>query len=121
MCLIIPLQLYKYYQRHILPAGVKIKYAVEATAGTRPTSGYKVLPDIKEVPEMNPEPETLETTTLSDTDIAGKPIALGWPVKKTDFSNFGCSISNQTDLSDSFYLNYFSMLSLLIIKEFQKI
>lgn len=49
-------------------AGVKIKYAVEATAGTRPTSGYKVLPDIKEVPEMNPEPETLETTTLSETE-----------------------------------------------------
>ena len=50
-------------------AGVKIKYAVEATAGTRPTSGYKVLPDIKEVPEMNPEPETLETTDLSQTEF----------------------------------------------------
>lgn len=50
-------------------AGVKIKYAVEVTAGTRPVSGYKVLPDIKEVPEMNPEPETLETTTLSETEF----------------------------------------------------
>lgn len=50
-------------------AGVKIKYAVETTAGTRPTTGYKVLPDIKEVPEMNPEPETLETTTLSETEF----------------------------------------------------
>ncbi len=49
-------------------AGVTVGYAVEATAGTRPTTGYKVIPDIKEVPEMNPEPETLESTTLAETE-----------------------------------------------------
>lgn len=49
-------------------AGVTIGYAVEATAGTRPTTGYVKIPDIKEVPEMNPEPETLETTTLEATE-----------------------------------------------------
>ena len=49
-------------------AGVTIGYAVETTAGTRPTTGYIVIPDIKEVPEMNPEPETLETTTLAATE-----------------------------------------------------
>ncbi len=49
-------------------AGVTIGYAVEATAGTRPTTGYTNIPDIKEVPEMNPEPETLETTTLAETE-----------------------------------------------------
>ena len=49
-------------------AGVTIGYAVEATAGTRPTTGYINIPDIKEVPEMNPEPETLETTTLAETE-----------------------------------------------------
>ncbi len=49
-------------------AGVTVGYAVEATAGTRPITGYKVIPDIKEVPEMNPEPETLETTTLAETE-----------------------------------------------------
>ena len=32
------------------------------------------------------------------TAIAGSPIALGYPVKNTDFSNSGCLISNQTDL-----------------------
>ena len=52
----------------ISTAGVTVGYAVEVTAGTRPTSGYKVIPDIKEVPEMNPEPETLETTTLAETE-----------------------------------------------------
>ena len=49
-------------------AGVTVGYAVEATAGTRPVSGYTVIPDIKEVPEMNPEPETLESTTLAETE-----------------------------------------------------
>lgn len=50
-------------------AGVTIGYAVEATAGTKPTTGYINIPDIKEVPEMNPEPETLETTTLAETEF----------------------------------------------------
>ncbi len=49
-------------------AGVTFGYAVEATAGERPTTGYKLIPDIKEIPEMNPEPETLETTTLAETE-----------------------------------------------------
>ena len=50
-------------------AGVTFGYAVETTAGTRPTTGYKIIPDIKEIPEMNPEPETLETTTLAATEF----------------------------------------------------
>jgi hypothetical protein len=50
-------------------AGVTIGYAIEATAGTKPTTGYINIPDIKEVPEMNPEPETLESTTLAETEF----------------------------------------------------
>ncbi len=49
-------------------AGVAFGYAVETTAKTRPTTGYILIPDIKEIPEMNPEPETLETTTLAATE-----------------------------------------------------
>ena len=49
-------------------AGVTIGYAVEATKGTRPTAGYTNIPDVKEIPEMNPEPETLESTTLAETE-----------------------------------------------------
>lgn len=50
-------------------AGVTVGYAVEATKGTKPTTGYINIPDIKEVPEMNPEPETLESTTLAETEF----------------------------------------------------
>lgn len=45
-------------------AGIKVKYCVETTAGTRPTSGYTMLPGIKSIPEFGGEPATLETTTL---------------------------------------------------------
>ena len=49
-------------------AGVKIGYCVETTAGTRPVTGYKQIHDIKEVPDFNPEPETIEATDLEETE-----------------------------------------------------
>ena len=49
-------------------AGVKLMYAVEATAGTRPTSGYTHIKGAKTTPSLNPSPETLETTTLDETE-----------------------------------------------------
>ena len=50
--------------------GVKFYYAVEATAGTRPTtkSSYTELPGIKGTPSLNPTPDNLETTTLNETE-----------------------------------------------------
>ncbi len=48
-------------------AGVTIGYAKEDN-GSRPKTGYTIIPDVKEIPEMNPEPETLETTTLAETE-----------------------------------------------------
>ena len=49
-------------------AGVTIGYAVETTAGTRPSTGYSQIPDIKEIPNFNPEPETHEATDLEETE-----------------------------------------------------
>lgn len=48
--------------------GVKLKYAVEATAGTRPTSSYTQIPDLKEIPEIGRTPSQLRVTNLEDTD-----------------------------------------------------
>jgi hypothetical protein len=53
----------------ISTAGVTFGYAVESSKGVRPTTGYTLIPDVKEIPEMNPEPETLETTDLSQTEF----------------------------------------------------
>lgn len=51
----------------ISTAGVSLKYAVETTAGTRPTASYVTISGIKETPDFNPEPSTLEVTDLGDT------------------------------------------------------
>lgn len=50
--------------------GVKLFYAVETTAGTRPTtkSSYTELEGVKGIPSLNPTPENLETTTLNETE-----------------------------------------------------
>ena len=45
-------------------AGVTVKYAVESTTGTRPTTGYTAIPSIKAIPDLNPEPSSLDATTL---------------------------------------------------------
>lgn len=49
-------------------AGIHLKYAVEETAGTRPTTGYTDLKGVKSTPNLNPSPDTLETTDLNETE-----------------------------------------------------
>ena len=49
-------------------AGVSVNYAPEAAAGETPTTGFTKLPGIKAIPDINPEPSSLETTTLDATE-----------------------------------------------------
>lgn len=49
-------------------AGILVKWAVEATAGTRPTTGYAALKGIKSIPEFGGEPNQLDCTPLEETD-----------------------------------------------------
>lgn len=49
-------------------AGVRLYFAAETQAGTRPTEGWEEISEIKSVPELNPEPDNLETTTLAETE-----------------------------------------------------
>ena len=46
--------------------GVKLGYCVEASAGSRPTSGYTNIPDIKSIPAIDLTPSKLEVTNLID-------------------------------------------------------
>lgn len=50
-------------------AGVSLQYAVEAVAGERPTTGYAPITGIKSIPSLNPAPDTIETTDLSQTEF----------------------------------------------------
>jgi hypothetical protein len=52
-----------------ITAGIKLKYAVETTAGTKPTSGLVAIPGISEIPEIGSSPETYETTTLDNLEF----------------------------------------------------
>ena len=40
-------------------AGMSLQYAVESSAGQRPTTGYKKIPEIKSMPSFNPSPNTI--------------------------------------------------------------
>lgn len=49
-------------------AGIHLGYAIEETAGTRPTANYTDLPGVKSTPSLNPSPDTLDATTLNDSE-----------------------------------------------------
>lgn len=48
-------------------AGMTLQYCVETTKGTRPTTGYTKVPEVKSMPSFNPQPETIQSTTLEET------------------------------------------------------
>lgn len=72
-------------------AGVTLNYAVETTIGTRPTTGYERIPEVKEVPELNPEPDNLETTTLEETE---------WKTYIPGLKDIGGALSFTANLTD---------------------
>lgn len=50
----------------ISTAGISIGWATESSAGSRPTSGYQQIPNIKSIGDMNQAPSTYDVTDLSD-------------------------------------------------------
>jgi hypothetical protein len=48
-------------------AGIRVGFAYETTAGTKPSS-FTNLPNPKSIPDMNPEPNALDITSLNDTE-----------------------------------------------------
>lgn len=51
----------------ITAAGITVKYAPETVKGTRPTTGYTAIPDIKSIPEFGTDINALQSTDLSQT------------------------------------------------------
>ena len=50
-------------------ASMKLYYATETSAGTMPTTGLIKIPEIKSIPSFNPSPETIQSTTLEETEF----------------------------------------------------
>ena len=46
--------------------GVNLKYCVETSAGSRPTSGYTQIPNIKATPSIDINPAKIQVTDLED-------------------------------------------------------
>lgn len=53
----------------ISTAGVSIKYCVETTAGTKPTTGYTTISNVKSISSLNPEPSVLDCTDLGEQEF----------------------------------------------------
>lgn len=49
-------------------AGVLVGYKAEANAGEQPSGAYTKIPNIKSIPDLNPEPSNLDVTDLSDEE-----------------------------------------------------
>lgn len=47
--------------------GIQLKYCAEATAGTRPTTGYTQIANITSIGEISSDPDQLDVTNLEDT------------------------------------------------------
>lgn len=87
-------------------AGVSVQYAVESTAGERPSSGFKKLAGIKSIPDLNPEPGSLETTTLDEiewrTYIPGlKDIGGALPFGANNTEQFQTDWAEMVDVSET--------------------
>lgn len=52
----------------ITSIGAKVSYAMEQTKGVRPTTAYKKIPMVTEIPEMNPTPDLLDTTSMDNLE-----------------------------------------------------
>ena len=52
----------------LITAGILVRWAIEATAGTRPTTGYVAFKGIKSIPEFGGEPNQLDCTPLEETE-----------------------------------------------------
>jgi hypothetical protein len=50
-------------------AGSKLCYAAESTAGTRPTTGYNMVPEVTDIPEMSGTSyDTIDMTPIDETE-----------------------------------------------------
>lgn len=50
----------------ITTVGATVKYCIETTAGTRPTTGYTEIPDVNEAPDFPMDVEVLDASNTTD-------------------------------------------------------
>ena len=83
-------------------AGVQLRYCVETTSGSRPTTGYKVIPSIKGTPDFNAEPSQLDVTDFSD---------LVWKRSIAGLRDVGGALAFSANMTASFKSAWNSLVS----------
>ena len=97
--------------------GIQLKWASESTKGSRPTSGYQNIPDIKEIPEINMTPSNLDVTNLVDhykryipgVKDAGNDIALTANLTADLKTKWASLVTIATAAWDSGYATWFEV------------
>lgn len=99
-------------------AGFKLKYAVEVTAGTRPTTGYTELGNIVSIGKVDNEPGTLDITDLSETEYkqsipglkeAGN-VAIKMNFTQAAVEKWGSLVSSSTNASGGRKMAWFEVV-----------
>lgn len=54
--------------QRVTTIGSYLCWAAETEKGVRPTTGYEIIPEIKSFPDLNQEPESVESTTLLEPE-----------------------------------------------------
>lgn len=83
-------------------AGVQVRYCIESTKGSRPTTGYKVIPSIKSSPDFNAEPSLLDVTDFSDTT---------WKRAIPGLRDVGGALAFTANMTTSFKTEWASLVS----------
>lgn len=83
-------------------AGIQLRYCVETTSGSMPTSGYKVIPSIKGTPDFNAEPSQLDVTDFSD---------LVWKRSIAGLRDAGGALAFSANMTASFKTAWNSLVS----------
>lgn len=83
-------------------AGVQLRWASETTAGSMPTSGYRVIPSVKGSPDFNAEPSQLDVTDFSD---------LTWKRSIPGLRDVGGALAFSANMTASFKTAWNSLVS----------
>lgn len=54
--------------QRVSTAGMYLSYCVETTTGDRPTSNFIKIPEVKSMPSLNPAPNSIDVTPLSEEE-----------------------------------------------------
>lgn len=85
-------------------AGMSLQYAAETTAGQRPTTGYTPVIEVKTTPQTGSAPNTIDSTTLLETEFMTYVRALQDPGAALEFTaNLTDALIDQWDEVLSLY------------------